>query len=407
MMHIPPCLQSSDSYAVSGIVLNCLSHSRSANDAQLHSTTLKVCAYITKLFVIAPLLTMCAAVDVLFWAVRTISIFPIFQLGIKQHLFDLAAAIALPFFAFTMAACNRIPHPDRPPPPHFAPPALPPPAAAPQQPAPNFPLPAAAPAVPQLPNHPLPPVAGPANPTTYNMWHAARGGDYDRVKQLLDLGVPCHSDDGLDPLDGSIDHPRIFQLMLDRGAEPLKRNFVLLKPNNPVLPTLLNHLMQPKHDLDAYRYNSTYRTWAIIVAAATDSLNTYSAQLATADTTHFIYMWKLIKFSRWGSSLPKLSEQERKKFYLKENKAVLQKNLLSNQDYVESAAHWNAGISLFQLVEDRKCQERMVKWMTQVGSEATTKTTDALFKFFAPSHPDMSLDLCRLIASYAQFDPPS
>lgn len=79
------------------------------NNATPESTTEKVAAYVIKIFIITPLLTVCVTMDLIYWSLKTITIYPAYLRGCKNHLYDLVVLLALPILTFAMAITNSLP----------------------------------------------------------------------------------------------------------------------------------------------------------------------------------------------------------------------------------------------------------------------------------------------------------
>lgn len=109
-MQTSNCLQCAE-FSVSGWMLDKLSQSTLlSNDAVLDATALKVAAYIIRLLLVTPLLTLCSVVDLACWSLKTVTIYPVYLRGLGAHLVDLINTIAMPFFAFGMALANNLPY---------------------------------------------------------------------------------------------------------------------------------------------------------------------------------------------------------------------------------------------------------------------------------------------------------
>lgn len=113
-MKVPSVLQPCW-HSLSGVVLDKLSQSSFlGNGAVLKSTAAKGAAWAVKFFLVTPVLTACAAIDLLWWTVRTVIVLPIFIDGPTHHFTDLLSTLVLPITAFVCALFNQLPTAHRP-----------------------------------------------------------------------------------------------------------------------------------------------------------------------------------------------------------------------------------------------------------------------------------------------------
>lgn len=80
-----------------------------SNNEQLQNTAAKVAAWILKITIIAPLLTVCAAFDLTWWICKTITVYPAYCAGARQHFSDLLLFITAPIIVTLTAIFNRLP----------------------------------------------------------------------------------------------------------------------------------------------------------------------------------------------------------------------------------------------------------------------------------------------------------
>lgn len=103
------CLQFAES-SETGWVIDLLSQSSLlSNDAVLDTTTSKVAAFMIKFFLVVPLITVCSAIDLGFWLLKTVCIIPVCLRGIKAHLVDLINIVVMPILVLGLALVNRLP----------------------------------------------------------------------------------------------------------------------------------------------------------------------------------------------------------------------------------------------------------------------------------------------------------
>lgn len=67
----------------------------------------KAASYALKIFIMAPVLTLCAATDLIFWSLKTITIIWIYDPGVKEHFSQLISILALPILGFSMALLGK------------------------------------------------------------------------------------------------------------------------------------------------------------------------------------------------------------------------------------------------------------------------------------------------------------
>ena len=77
--------------------------------SEIEGTQKKVASYALKLFVMTPILTMCAIADLLLWTLKTITIIGVLKTGAKEHFSELISILALPILGFGIALVGESP----------------------------------------------------------------------------------------------------------------------------------------------------------------------------------------------------------------------------------------------------------------------------------------------------------
>lgn len=80
-----------------------------SNNAELNSTAAKAAAWALKILVVVPLITVCAALDIVWWTCKTITVYPAYCAGAKAHFTDLFLFIITPITAAICALFNHLP----------------------------------------------------------------------------------------------------------------------------------------------------------------------------------------------------------------------------------------------------------------------------------------------------------
>lgn len=237
------------------------------------------------------------------------------------------------------------------------------------------------------------------------------------VTLILDKGANPNQFgcDWYSPLVSAIRHqrPKICELLIERGADPFLKdksdNIPLLAAGTQkaesIFTNIATKLLAITKDPDAVIQQDTFTNCSLlalitVIAASRpkESLIGLKDAVKPLDTSTLANVWKLLQ-----RNLPAATA---KHDLLGPMSNINLYNNITNkfQDPYFQAINLIFDRSLTALFTTESC-EAWRKWIQDVSTEAMTKTTDAVFQAFEINNRDMSKDLCRLIASYAQLDP--
>lgn len=243
----------------------------------------------------------------------------------------------------------------------------------------------------------------------------------EKIFSMVELLLNNHVDpnkkiSGLLPLNATIKYlPKVSKLLVEKGANLFLDDETKLTPlfsissqhSQALFKFMAAKLLDPAQDPDRIIPEGKLRGCsprALLITITSSEQKEFFEEIRTAatpiDTTVLTNVWKLLR---------KTSTE----YMLYSEKALIAR-MKKISDYSDTSQCFQD--PYFQAITATFSQNRTAlhngkvlaewrRWIHKVSSDAVTKTTNTIFHTFETINPDMSKDLCRLIASYAQLEP--